>query len=325
MTVLGLGLSGCAVAPVVTPCPRGQQQHEGQCIPTSSLVFERCLETFRKTKVERAHGVDTEVTAQVEGQGASFHRARTDTEQAEYDGLPDALMGEAIDECRRQEQQQRSLELERAWAAADEADRRADEADQQARAALGAQREAEDAAQRHEQARVELAQEVDALRLALGEAEGAVQREHARLVELHPCTAQAWDRCGEEALAAKRAGDYALAHDKYRLACEGGSAEACANWGVMFEHGLGVGADPMEAHRLYERACEQEDAHACVNLGFLYEQGQGVARSLDRAVALYDAACTAGQLRGCGRLGRLVATEAVPPVGLPSAASLLDR
>ena len=41
-------------------------------------------------------------------------------EQAEYDGLPDALMGEAIDECRRQEQQQRSLELERAWASARE-------------------------------------------------------------------------------------------------------------------------------------------------------------------------------------------------------------
>ncbi len=323
--VAGLSIAGCSIGPTVMECPRGQQRHDGQCVPTSSLVFERCLESFRKTRVQRAHGVDTELTAKVEGQGGSLRRERTDTEQAEYDGLPDELMGEAIGECRRQEQQQRSLELERAWAAVDEADDRADAAHQELREAVRARRRAESDASRHEQTAVVLAEELEATRASLEQTESDLQEQRTMMVEHHPCTAEAWDECAEQALVAKREGDYARAHDTYRLACEGGSTDACGNWGVMFEHGLGVAADPMEARRLYEHACEAGGQHACVNLGFLHEQGYGAPRDLDRAVTLYRGACRDDQMRGCGRLGRLLATGAHPSAGLPAAGTLLDR
>jgi TPR repeat protein len=325
LTMVGLG-AGCAFLPRQVECPRGQQQHDGQCVPTSSLVFERCLESFRKTRVERERGTGTEVALQVKGQGGSLHHERKDLEQAEYDGLPEALMGEAIDECRRQEQDQRSLELERAWAAAEEAKA-------SARQAEGARERAEQALQRAEREAAQRMQsdtarnaELEAARTALAEANAALAEERARLVERHPCTAEAWDRCGEQALMAKRDGDYAQAHALYRQACEGGSAQACSNWGVMFEHGLGVEVDLPQAASHYLEACEHGDTHGCVNLGFLHEEGRGAPRDLDHAAALYQPACEAGHMRGCGRLGRLLGTGAV--VGhetLPPAAELLGR
>ena len=139
------------MAPMTMACPRGQQHHDGQCMPTSSLVFERCLESFRKTREHRDHGTGTEVTATVKGQGGTLRHERQDYEAAEYEGISDALMSEAIDECRRQEQQQRTMELERAWAAAEDAQRQASDADERAMAAEREQRRAEDEAHRHEQ------------------------------------------------------------------------------------------------------------------------------------------------------------------------------
>jgi len=90
----GLVVAGCVSGPAALECPRGQQSHDGQCVPTSTLVFERCMESMRKTKVEREHGTGTEVQATVKGQGGSFQHERKDTEHAEYDDLPPELMGE---------------------------------------------------------------------------------------------------------------------------------------------------------------------------------------------------------------------------------------
>lgn len=324
--LVGLGAAGCAMIPSQAACPRGQQHHDGQCVPTSTLVFERCLESFRKTRVEREHGVGTEVTAQVKGQGGSFHRERKDVEQAEYDGLPHELMGDAIDECRRQEEQQRTLEVERAWAAVDEAEQRARQAEEERARAELALREAEQAIARREESGTALQEQLDAAQLALAQADAALEEQRALLVDRHPCTAGAWERCGEQALVAKRDGDYPRAHALYRQACEGGSADACGNWGVMFEHGLGAEVDLPQSRRLYTQACDRGSAHGCVNLGFLHEQGRGMARDLDQAVALYEPACTAGLMRGCGRWGRLMSTGAIiRGETQPPAAELLGR
>ncbi len=326
IAVLGVGVSGagCAMMPMEASCPKGQQRHDGQCVPTSSLVFERCLESFRKTRVERAHGVDTEVSAKVRGQGATVRRERKDTEASEYDGLPQEMMSDAIVECRRQEQQQRTLEVERAWAAASEAAQQAHDAKRRAKTAERAQERAEKALARHEEQQAGLEQELEAARVTLAELELDATEQRELLVERHPCTARAWDRCGEQALAAKRSGDHAQAHALYRVSCEGGSIEACGNWGVMFEHGLGVDVDLMEAQRLYEDGCDHGSAHACVNLGFLVEQGRGLRRDPDLAAEYYETACEQGQMRGCGRLGLLVATAAVDIESYPPAAELLS-
>lgn len=294
-------------------------------MPTSSLVFERCLESFRKTRVERAHGVETEVTAQVKGQGGSLHRERTDHEEAEYDDMPDDLMSDAIVECRRQEQQQRSLELERAWTAADQADDRARLALDEAHDAQRALRRAEAEQRRYEETALLLQEELDGARAQQQEVELELGELRALIVERHPCTAQDWDRCGEQALEAKRQGDYARAHSIYAEACGGGSADACGNWGVMFEHGLGIAVDVLEARRLYDDACEADSAHACANLGALFEHGRGTDREPRRAAKYYDRACDGGQMQGCARLGQLLAAGTIRPDGWPPAGELLER
>lgn len=305
VVVVGGLASGCAMGPTPMQCARGQQFHGGQCVPTSSLVFERCLESFRKTREERAAGVDTEVSAQVRGQGGTVHRERREVESSEYDGLPPHAVDEAIAECRRQEQQQRTLELERAWAAADEAQRRTEQVMAQLARAQRAQRTAERGQKRHEHAQLVLQQELDAAREELRALGDERDRDRALLVERHPCTAQAWDRCADKALAAKEAGQLDDAHAMYRESCEGGSARACGNWGVMYEQGLGVPVQADRAAELYAMACSADDPHACVNLGFLHEQGRGVVPSESRAIELYASGCEAGHMRGCGRLAHL--------------------
>ncbi|MCH9685657.1 MAG: sel1 repeat family protein [Deltaproteobacteria bacterium] len=325
--VFGLLLSssavGCMSMPQTMSCPRGQQRHDGQCVPTSSLVFERCLESFRKTGETREQGVDTEISAQVRGQGGTLRRERKDTQKAEYDGLPEQMMSDAIVECRRQEQQQRTMEVERAWAAAEEANAQAHDAVARARAAERAQRRAEEAVARQEQANLSLVEQLEVATTALADRSEALEQQRTLLVERHPCTAQAWDGCGEQALEAKRAGDYVRAHAMYRQSCEGGSVESCGNWGVMYEHGLGTDVDLFEARRLYEEACDEGSGHACTNLGLLYEEGRGVGRDPDEAAEHYAIACDAGQMRGCGRLGRLVGSGLLEPEGHPPAVQLL--
>lgn len=321
----GLALAGCVTGPARMECPRGQQSHDGQCVPTSTLVFERCMESLRKTKTERDTGTGTAVQATVKGQGGTFSHERKDTEAAEYDDLPPELMGEAIAECRRQEEVQRGLEVERAWAAAEEAERATHEAMARQAAAEREQQRAEREAAKDRDAHAELRAALEAKEHALAEALAALEAQSAVLVEQHPCTAKAWDRCGEQALAAKRDGDYVQAHALYRQACEGGSADACGNWGVMFEHGLGVLVDVPESRRLYRAACDDGSANGCVNLAFLLEQGRGAARDVDGAAVLYGRACDAGELRGCGRLGWLVSTGAVVDEALPGAEPLLER
>jgi TPR repeat protein len=40
----------------------------------------------------------------------------------------------------------------------------------------------------------------------------------------------------------------------YRRAADGGSADAMENIGALYEKGLGVAADPVEAHKWYDKA-----------------------------------------------------------------------
>ncbi len=126
---IGAVLGGCATYSVPVRCPRGQARVGEQCVPTPSLVFSRCVEAFRRTRSETTVGSDTTVGAHVAGQGGgTISHARGQGQADEYATVSEDLLPEAIAECRRQEEQERRDEIGRAWAAADDAERKAAEA-----------------------------------------------------------------------------------------------------------------------------------------------------------------------------------------------------
>lgn len=253
----------CLYHPGLVECPDGQVRDDGQCVPTSSIVFQRCVDTFRKSTVETNEGVDTQVGAQAAGYGANLKRTRTDRVAAEYAELPDELVPEAIAECGRQERAEREQQVQRAWEAADAARARANQAEREKRAAERETKRAEKQLEAAVLAQSTAEDARDAMADALAAVEAKLDEQRALLAEKHPCTAGDWHRCGRQALVAKRAGDYARAHELYELSCEGGDGEACSNWGVMFEHGLGVIEDPDRAAELYARACEAGQSTGC--------------------------------------------------------------
>ena len=98
--------------------------------------------------------------------------------------------------------------------------------------------------------------------------------------------------------------DEAIAN--YWAAAELGSAVALSSLGSLYEAGLGVAADPLEAARLYQKAADAGITFAMENLGKLYEDGRGVSRDYGRAAELYHQAAEMGSPYAMGLLGWLV-------------------
>jgi hypothetical protein len=73
-----------------------------------------------------------------------------------------------------------------------------------------------------------------------------------------------------------------------------GDPVAQTNVGEIYEKGLGVPPDYVEAAKWYRRAAESGNARAASNLGYLYEQGLGVRKDPAEAVAWYRRATGAG-------------------------------
>lgn len=325
--------AGCGWAVTPPRCDAGMARVDGQCVPKPTLVFRQCVEAFRTTRVQREHGDAVAVGGSVPGAGsARLERERKDSEERELASLPDADTDAIIEECRRQEQAERSRLLEEAWAAADDAKAKAKAAQadvRQLKSSMAAMEVAlEEAAERLEDER---------LRGEARESELAAMRALAE--PEHPCALELWPACAEAAAADHEAGEFARAHRRYALACEAGRPEACGNWGVMFEHGLGVPVDHDRARDLYAQACDDDDLQACVHLGVarLADDGTlgGVERKLRRACAkdvargctalaqglpadededitsLLEHACALGDARGCRLLGVHLEREAV--------------
>jgi TPR repeat protein len=72
---------------------------------------------------------------------------------------------------------------------------------------------------------------------------------------------------------AYRAGDYAMAMQEWRPLAEQGNSKAQDMLGTLFQSGLGVPQDDVEAARWYRLAAKQGDAHGQLHLGFLYSSG----------------------------------------------------
>lgn len=308
--MMGLLGAGCGWAMMPPRCDIGMARVDGQCVPKPTIVFRQCVEAFRTTRVQRERGDAIAVGGAVPRAGsARLEREHRDTEERELASLPEADTDAIIEECRRQEQAERSRLLEEAWAAAEEARAEAKAAHADARQ-LRSSMAALDAA--IEEAAEELEQE--RARAEAREAELAAMRALAE--RDHPCALERWSACAEAAAADHESGEFARAHQRYALACEAGQPEACGNWGVLFEHGLGVPVDHDRALALYDRACDEEDLQACVRLGVARLATEG---TLGEVEAQLRRACDEDVARGCTALAQ----------GLPAAdddiGALLER
>ena len=99
--------------------------------------------------------------------------------------------------------------------------------------------------------------------------------------------------------------DYLQALEWYRRAADAGSAAGAFNAAVMYDAGRGVPSDPQKAAFWYARAAAKGFARAEYNLAMMYEAGSGVPRNLPHAIQLYVKAANHGISAAQGHLAAL--------------------
>ena len=107
--------------------------------------------------------------------------------------------------------------------------------------------------------------------------------------------------------------DYMEAVRWYRLAAERGSASAQSKLGSMYDIGLGVHQDYIEAVKWWRLAAEQGDTFAQLNLGRIYDRGKVVPQDFKEAVKWYRLAAEQGNAFAQEKLGwKYILGEGVP-------------
>jgi uncharacterized protein len=127
-------------------------------------------------------------------------------------------------------------------------------------------------------------------------------RDRARTLFAKACAQRDPEGCYQ---LARAWGDEASRVANYRIACDGGHAQACNNLAYRYERGEGVEPDPARARSLYQRGCDGGSAMACSNLGVSVKDGIGGPKDVARAAALFRSACDAGHPAACTYLGLL--------------------
>lgn len=89
--------------------------------------------------------------------------------------------------------------------------------------------------------------------------------------------------------------DYRSALNVWRARAEAGDAEAQHYVGEIYEKGLGIDPDFIEAARWYRLAAEQGYSRSMVNLAYFYEQGLGVEQDVAAAINWYRRASGASE------------------------------
>ena len=97
--------------------------------------------------------------------------------------------------------------------------------------------------------------------------------------------------------------DPKLALPLLKRGCDGGSAGACTNLGLLYERGDGVEKDQQRAGQWYQKGCEGNDSWGCDDLALMYRDGRGVEVDVVRSAELLQKSCELGLARGCGDLG----------------------
>ncbi|MBL4685154.1 MAG: hypothetical protein JKY37_11235, partial [Nannocystaceae bacterium] len=113
--IAALTLNAACAGLARTPrCAPGQSLSGGECVPTPALVFTRCVESFRKTAEEHQSGRETKIAVRAQPSGdVEVAHGKQERERAEYRGISDSMLSDALVECRRQEQQERAHQIER--------------------------------------------------------------------------------------------------------------------------------------------------------------------------------------------------------------------
>ncbi len=106
-------------------------------------------------------------------------------------------------------------------------------------------------------------------------------------------------------VAAFQAGDYSAALKNWLPLAEAEDVEAQRNIGVMYQQGLGVPQNNVEAVKWYRRAAENGHPRAQQNLGVMYEDGTGVLQDHREAIAWYSASAEQGNIIAKLNLGVL--------------------
>jgi hypothetical protein len=119
--------------------------------------------------------------------------------------------------------------------------------------------------------------------------------------------------------------DYRRAADLYKKACDGGNALGCNSLGGMYVTCKGVKQDYRRAADLYKKACDGGNALGCANLGWMHDTGKGVAQDYPRAIELYKKACDGGNAAGCANLGWMYYQGRGSAPDRSRARSLLER
>jgi TPR repeat protein len=74
----------------------------------------------------------------------------------------------------------------------------------------------------------------------------------------------------------------------------GGDAEGCWSLGMLFEQGLGVRQNDMEAMHAYELACDGGAKLGCVSVAKMIDTGRGAASACSNPWSSCSARCTSG-------------------------------
>ncbi|MCC6933052.1 MAG: sel1 repeat family protein [Deltaproteobacteria bacterium] len=155
-------------------------------------------------------------------------------------------------------------------------------------------------------------------------------------VDMSKCSAEAYDRCYDDAMAMLKKNDNAKAKEYFEIGCDNGHLGCCAKFDSLSDV---TGKSP-KTQKLYDEAeasCNGGENNACFDLGF-YEINVGnreKARSFnikacdnglagacynsgiqsiemgkkDDAKVLYEKACSNGYFKGCFNLGIVNADE----------------
>ena len=96
--------------------------------------------------------------------------------------------------------------------------------------------------------------------------------------------------------------DYAGAYPLLQRAASGGQTRAAFYLGYLFDQGLGVMQDFVQAREWYQRSAAAGDTSAMNNLGVMYAIGRGVPRDDAAAIAWYRKSAAGGHLMAISNL-----------------------
>ncbi|GAB5405874.1 MAG: hypothetical protein Aurels2KO_41050 [Aureliella sp.] len=124
-------------------------------------------------------------------------------------------------------------------------------------------------------------------------------------------------------IAAYQSNDLVLAFKKFQTAAKQGHADSQFNLGLMYEQGIGVERNEMQAVAWYGQSATQGNSAAQFNLGVLYENGRGTAVNFEQANKWYRLASVQGDPLAIGNLGMLYIRGDGVPVDKVAGVALL--